>query len=156
MNTYLYRLPLLRQAARFIRRRIYGMPRVDLLERLPKHGICAEIGVHQGNFSQMIIDITKPRCLYLIDPWKHEPEEQFAVAFCGASVEQATMDKRCRSVQRRFRRRDNVIVWRAFSDDAGSYFSEEYLDWVYLDGNHFEAAIAKVMELYWLRTRDGV
>ena len=41
--------------------------REELLERLPKFGIGAEIGVDRGHFSEMIFSITQPRELNLFD-----------------------------------------------------------------------------------------
>ena len=49
--------------------------RLFLLQSMPKNSICAEIGVNRGNFSKSILNIVKPKTLYLIDPWKW-PENQ--------------------------------------------------------------------------------
>ena len=44
-------------------------PRERLLAKMPQRSICAEIGVHEGDFSQDILCSVKPVKLHLIDPW---------------------------------------------------------------------------------------
>ena len=63
-----------------------GMPRVNLsmvhtelcrvlpdrnalLERLPRDGVAAELGVAFGDFTRSIISINRPRELHLVDMW---------------------------------------------------------------------------------------
>ena len=67
-----------------------------LLHAMPKNSICAEIGVHEGEFSRRILDIVNPRRLHLIDPWKYEEDELYSKALYGgkAGVSQAHLDAR--------------------------------------------------------------
>ena len=39
---------------------------------MPSKGIVAEVGVDEGNYSEEILSITKPKILYLIDAWGSE------------------------------------------------------------------------------------
>ena len=43
--------------------------RTNLLARLPKEGVVAEVGVAEGNFSRQILEVARPRTLHLIDTW---------------------------------------------------------------------------------------
>jgi len=45
--------------------------RSELLNKLPKNSIGAEIGVDKGDFSELILKKINPSLLYLIDPWTH-------------------------------------------------------------------------------------
>ena len=45
-----------------------------LLRRMPENGVCVEIGVWKGDFSDRILRLTRPRELYLIDPWAFQPQ----------------------------------------------------------------------------------
>ena len=95
-----------------------------LLEEMPKNSICAEIGVYEGDFSEQILKIVKPKKLFLIDPWpKENPKEE----------------KRYQKVVDRFQskiKNENVVVFRSFSHDVIEKFDNNFFDWIYLDGGH--------------------
>ena len=64
------------QIARLARRAI-GRPtssRRRLLDRMPQGGVCAEIGVWKGDFSDLILRYANPKSLHLIDPWLFQPQ----------------------------------------------------------------------------------
>ena len=44
--------------------------RLAMLETLPKHGVCAELGVLKGDFSEEILKRCHPKRLYLVDLFK--------------------------------------------------------------------------------------
>ena len=58
----------------------YG--RKFLLEMMPKHSVCAEIGVSQGLFTEEILEVVQPKKLHLIDPWAGEPHIDYYGAVC--------------------------------------------------------------------------
>jgi hypothetical protein len=58
----------------------YG--RKFLLEMMPKHSVCAEIGVSQGLFTEEILEVIQPKKLHLIDPWAGEPHVDYYDAVC--------------------------------------------------------------------------
>jgi hypothetical protein len=131
-----------------------------LLERLPQDTIGAEIGVHKGDFSNLILQILKPEKLYLIDPWKHEDSDTYKDAWYGgmAGEGQSEMDARYRGVLERFKSNissGQVEVVRGFSDELSEQFSDEYFDWVYIDGNHLYEFVKKDLELYYQKTKTG-
>ena len=58
-------------------RRAIGRPtssRLRLLDRMPRGGVCAEIGVWKGDFSDRILRYANPKSLHLIDPWLFQPQ----------------------------------------------------------------------------------
>ena len=67
-----------------------------LLEMLPHGSVGAEIGVHLGDFSQVILDGVAPRHLHLIDPWSYQPSAEYERALYGGRAErgQTEMDER--------------------------------------------------------------
>ena len=48
--------------------------RNSLIGSLPQGGVIAEIGVANGEFSEIILDRCKPKLLVLVDCWEHQPE----------------------------------------------------------------------------------
>ena len=85
--------------------------RLFLLEELPKNSICAEIGVFEGTFSYRIMEICKPKKLYLIDsnfqPKFHINKKYFKCEYV--------------EIQNKF---ENVNI------------KNNHFDWVYLDSTH--------------------
>jgi hypothetical protein len=127
--------------------------RAFLLQQLPRHSTCAEIGVYKGAFSASIIEIVKPTRLHLIDPWRYEGCAEFRESWYGGAqgVNQANMDAIHESVLRRFQieiTSGTVCVHRAGSSEAAVLFPDEYFDWVYIDGNHRYEFVKNDLELY--------
>ena len=78
--------------------------RRKLLLRLPKSSVGAEIGVHLGEFSRQILQLAKPKTLYLVDPWLHFGEELYSESlYGGLSGGQEEMDARYQGVVDQFK-----------------------------------------------------
>ena len=43
-----------------------------MLEKIGNRGVVAELGVNRGKFSEVIIEVTKPRVLHLVDIWEKD------------------------------------------------------------------------------------
>jgi Methyltransferase domain len=129
-----------------------------LLRKMPPNGICAEIGVHKGDFSERIISITRPQRLHLIDPWFFEGDDTYAHALYGRgrASSQADLDATFQSVQERFEheiRVGTVVINRQRSAVAAETFADEYFDWVYIDGNHLYEFVLNDLEQYWPKVK---
>lgn len=90
-----------------------------LLYKLPKNGVCAEVGVATGEFSRKIIDICCPKKLYCIDIWLDEEAYE----------------------QTKERLRDEissgqVVLLRGDSRELLETLKDESLDFVYIDAMH--------------------
>jgi hypothetical protein len=157
---YLKRIPCLRSAIRFMRGQPSRLPRERLLEKMPRRSVCAEIGVHEGDFSEEILRSVKPVRLHLIDPWEYQKGEEYKQAWYGgcASEGQLAMERRLRSVQNRFRtntRKGQVIFHRGYSSYVVDEFSDGYFDWIYIDGNHLYEYVRQDLESYSVKTKPG-
>lgn len=131
-----------------------------LLKMLPRHSVGAEIGVHKGDFSKRILQTVKPRKLHLIDPWKHERSEIYKDAWYGGKTPggQAEMERRYEAVLERFckaRASGQVEVHRGASQEVSRIFSDEYFDWVYIDGNHLYEYVKSDLEHYCKKVKRG-
>lgn len=135
-------------------------PRYFLLGRLPRHSVCAEIGVYKGDFSEMVLDVVKPKVLHLIDPWKYEPHPTYTKSWYGGTqgADQAHMDSIYDNVKRRFKREIQsgmVCIHRLPSAEASTEFPEGHFDWVYIDGNHLYDFVKNDLELYYPKVKAG-
>lgn len=128
--------------------------RETLLYKMPKSSVCAEIGVHKGEFSKKILDITEPKRLHLIDPWEHQEDDRYKDSRYGGldSDGQAIMDQRYQKVRELFGKElqaGRVQIHRNYSDVASEEFQDSYFDWIYIDGNHLYEFVKNDLELYY-------
>jgi hypothetical protein len=133
-------------------------PRAQLLEFLPKNAVCAEIGVHLGDFSKEILAYCAPAKLHLIDPWTYEQSEVYRHAWYGGMARggQEEMDERYLAVCTLFEpdvRDGRVQIHRGLSSEVLSSFPADYFDWIYIDGNHFYDFVKRDLELSLEKTR---
>jgi Methyltransferase domain len=147
----------IRSKRRWRRRRV---ERAQLLSLLPKDGVCAEVGTYRGDFAAAILRASSPRQLYLIDSWEYRTEEKYEDASYGghAQAGQEGMDAMYEGVVERFRSEiDNgrVIVERARSLDAAASFSDESLDWIYIDADHSYEGVKRDLDAYYRVVKSG-
>jgi methyltransferase family protein len=86
------------------------------LESLPAGGVCAEVGVHTGDYSAEILRRARPQSLHLIDIDLH----QFSVRERFASEAAAGI----------------VHFHEGHSVDMLNGFPAAYFDWIYIDADH--------------------
>jgi hypothetical protein len=151
---------LKRRAYRLVHPGAPHAARMRLLERLPKGGVCAEIGVWKGDFSERIIDVVGPSRLDLIDPWQAVADEGYERARYGGQLAggQAEMDALHAAALERFsleRRQGVVRVHRLTSLEAAKRFRDGEFDFVYIDGNHRYEFVKADLEAYAPKVRPG-
>ena len=88
----------------------------------------AEIGVEQGEYSEVLAKANPEAKLYLVDRWK---------AYRGYRdhVSQEKLDAFFETTRARVERFPAVLMRKA-SLDAARDFKDESLDWVFIDANH--------------------
>lgn len=126
-------------------------PRDILLRTFPKDGIGAEIGVHLGEFSKRILQVARPKKLFLIDPWRVFEDSEYDESWYGSGVTQDTMDERYRHVGNMFSRQismGRVSLVRELSGEAAARFPDNYFDFIYLDGDHTYNGVTTDLESY--------
>jgi methyltransferase family protein len=129
-----------------------------LLKMFPKNSVCAEIGVHKGDFSAQILRTVDPEELHLVDPWRYEASDTYKEAWYGGKTKggQSEMDERYQAVLLRFEsdiRSGRVRIHRGYSSDVLDEFPDDYFDWVYIDGNHLYEFIKQDLELSFKKTK---
>src|SRR5687767_12091660 len=107
----------------------------------------AEIGVEQGEYSEVLAKANPDAQLFLIDAWK---------AYSGYRdhVSQSKLDGFLEAVKARMKPYGANII-RAYSVDAAKEFENESLDAAYIDANHcFEQVVADLAA--WVpKVREG-
>jgi len=127
--------------------------RQEILKRLPKGGVGAEIGVWEGGFSEVLLAVAQPTRLHLIDPWEFQPD--FANTAFGKPRNEDRMADKFLLVQEKFKDDPRVVLHRAYSDVALESFEDHSLDWVYIDGNHNFEVVKSDLELSLRKVRPG-
>ena len=129
--------------------------RIKMLEMMPRHGRCAEIGVWNGGFSGVILEVTQPVELVLIDPWdllsgqgeeewthkKHKNNEFMRGMFDNVSENYAHLP--------------NISIRKGFSADVLASYPDDYFDWLYIDGNHLYEFVRQDIEVSFKKVRPG-
>ena len=131
-----------------------------LLRILPKNSVCAEIGVHEGDFSAQILRTVDPKELHLVDPWEYEESDMYKKALYGGKTRggQTEMNNRYQAVGLRFEpdvRSGRVKIHRGYSGNVLDEFPDHYFDWVYIDGNHLYEYVRQDLELAFKKTKPG-
>ena len=109
--------------------------RKELLAKMPANAICAELGVDEGEFSKLILEIAQPKKLHLIDAWGDESRYHDGLKFM---------------VQQKFEHEIEAGIVETnigFSTDVLKKFPDEYFDWVYLDTAHSYGITADELNL---------
>lgn len=116
--------------------------RRELLNRLPTGGVCAEIGVDQGDFTAEIFATSQPKCLHLIDMWGTRRYSQRKFERVTTRFDDRIAD-------------GSVIVHRKSSLDAAVEFDDNTFDWVYIDTTHAYELTAAELRAYAPKVKPG-
>jgi hypothetical protein len=150
LNWYRRRLWPLQRYLRFRRReRDVKASRRRLLLKMPKHAVCAEVGVWKGDGAAAILRYAQPDTLYLVDPWEHQPQHEKAQY--GGKADGDTMDAVHASVLARFAgeiERGQVKVIRSRSEEVVGELADGQLDWAWIDGDHTYEAVKADLERF--------
>lgn len=106
-----------------------------MLERMPKDGTCAEVGIWRCDYSRKILRTTQPAKLHLID------------------IDAAAIECANQAFSREIAN-EKVVVHLGDSAAVIESMSDHYFDWIYIDGDHsyegvkrdLEAAIPKLKQ----------
>ena len=116
--------------------------RNELLKRLPAEAVVAEIGINEGDFSNLILTVCNPTKLVLIDVW------------ASKRYHGGLFDK----VKNRFAKqieKGQVEIIRDLSFGGIAACQDEYFDWVYLDTDHTYNTTRRELELLRPKMKKG-
>ena len=121
-----------------------------ILIQIDKNSIIAEVGVWQGDFSKHIYNICSPKELVLVDPWLFNSN----VRGCAPQVNgneplnQKYFDNAKKSTYEKFKGKINVNIIDKDSFYASNLFTDNYFDFIYIDGEHSYNAVYNDLT-YW-------
>ena len=130
-------------------------PRHELLARMPDRGVCAEIGVWKGDFSETILDRNQPARLNLVDPWLFVPTLPCRWYGGAQAQSQHDMDMIHQGVVSRFARASNITIHRKPSAQAVGGFPDRSFDWIYIDGDHSYKSVLEDLRLWSAKVKPG-
>lgn len=116
--------------------------RKELLKLLPKGGVVAELGVDNGDFSEEILQLNKPKMLHLVDYW---------------GTRRYNKNKR-RKVEDKFKNEtenNRVQLNIGLSTQVVENFRDNYFDWIYIDTDHSYKTTIMELELYRTKIKQG-
>jgi hypothetical protein len=143
--------PFFKDAYKFVNT-FLPYPRDFLLRQFPKNAISCEIGVYEGLFSERILSFARPKKLYLVDPWQgisDRTEEKY---------NQSSQDRRFNNVKELLKKaidKGQIEIIRKTSDDAVSHFTDQSLDYIYIDGDHSYHQVKKDLENFYPKVKAG-
>ncbi len=112
--------------------------RLKLLEYMPKNSVCAEIGILRCEFSESILEITQPSKLHLID-----------IDPAAINIAREKFKDEIASGQVEVHLGDSAATLMAMS--------ENYFDWIYVDGDHSYVGAKRDLEATRLKLKaDGL
>ena len=115
-------LPNIELRAEHVANVVVVTDRRAFLERLPRGGCVAELGVADGDFSALILAVTQPAVLHLVDAWS---DARYGAGQAGVRARFAGEIAAGR-----------VIVQLGLSTSVLERFADASLDWVYIDTDH--------------------
>ena len=152
----------LRSAALRASRATYGRDRPflpiredlpELLNRRGLLGIGYEVGVRDGEFSELILSGWRGARLISVDPWREAAPDEYVDL---ANVEQQRQDQRHEDTKARLARfGDRSEVWREYSVRAARSVPLDSADFVYIDARHDYASVKEDLEAWFPAVRQG-
>lgn len=131
--------------------------RRTMLEKMPKEGLCIEIGVWRGEFSSILIEKLAPKNLYLIDPWAVQDDDAGGASLAGGQ-DVDRMNLIHDQVAAKFTDEitaGSVAIIRDFSVPALATFEDACIDFAYIDGDHSYEGVLSDLEALLPKLKNG-
>jgi len=114
--------------------------REEMLLHLPKNGKGAEIGVFEGTFSEIIIKTLTPSEFYLVDIFSGTG---ISGDKNGENMKTISLDESYNNLVKKYINNKNIFVVKGISDNFFNSIPDQYLDFIYIDGDHSYNGVTK-------------
>lgn len=126
--------------------------RIDLLKSFNKNLIIAELGVFKGGFSEDILNICRPKELYLVDLFSGMVQSGDVN---GNNIEQINGEELFSIVDSKFQNHKNIFIKRQCSVDFLRSMPQNYFDIVYIDSSHQYEHTKNELSLSFEKVKNG-
>lgn len=127
--------------------------RNDILDTLPKGLVIAELGVFNGEFSQIILDTCEPKELILIDLW--DGDNIMSGDVNGNNPKKIDGKTLYTSVTDKFLKNKNVTIHKGYTTEVLKQYPDNYFDLIYIDADHSYSGCKSDLEISYLKTKNG-
>ncbi len=110
----------------------------EIRKYLSEPCVCVELGVLDGDFSELLLKYLQPRLLMLVDPFEEggtKYESGLSSAYSG--------DNNYQKVQERFKNNSLVVIQKDYSYNTVKLIEDNTVDVVYHDASHLYDDIKK-------------
>ena len=124
------------------------------LTELGLTGTGVEVGVFRGDFSDVLLETSELRLLYMVDLWEHLPEDCFDKPNMPCNVTGAEL---IRQIEEKFGRKfgNRYKLIQKPSVDASTVFVDGVLDFVYIDADHSYQAVMDDIAAWMPKVKPG-
>jgi len=133
-----------------------------LLNLMPKHGICVEVGVFDGLLSERALALTQPTKLHLVDPWYTRSD---GTLFDGPAQDFSSAQEASNSLEQQYQRVSSLLkaeiasgqveIHRMLSHEAAPLFADSHFDWAYLDASHYYDDVKNDLQCWFPKVKSG-
>ena len=130
---------------------------VELNKLIPQESSCVELGVYEGQFSRMILDVINPKQLVLVDPYIMNNDKTYGEKLNYSPTAYSTED----GYQELIRKFTNEIysgqvsVIRKYSYEVVKFVPDNIYDVIYLDGSHLYFDVKKDLDEWLPKVKDN-
>jgi hypothetical protein len=125
----------------------YRRERIDYIKPFfPKNAVVGEIGVWQGVFTVQMVRELNPKIVHAIDPW---------IPYHDDTIFHADHSEMGKKIMPELNKIPNVDVIAQKSETVYHRFSDNYFDFLYLDGLHTYDQLSLELDLYWRKVKVG-
>ena len=107
--------------------------REELLTLISSNTIGAEIGVFEGTFSKLILETVNPQKFYLVDLFTGS---MVSGDKNGHNMKTISLDESYNYLTNHYKQDSRVEIYKGKSEDFFNTISNNYLDFIYIDGDH--------------------
>lgn len=128
--------------------RIFFLNRKELIKHISKlypNGIGVEVGVQKGFFSKIILENWNCKKLFLVDPWGEYASYQKDAGAISQKEHDENYNETIKNISK-YKEKTEII--KDYSINAAKKFSDNSLDFIYLDAKHDKQGIKEDIEAW--------